>query len=365
MYNNPSLLQNHETKSLVYKGFPPNHCCCDSTWRRLPGGEQAVFFLTGNRFEPEPGNFVALCRSHDEGQSWGEMEVVLRHLQGGTKPTDVILRDGTIGAATLSEVVVHDGIISVYVQLHAGSFDRWQTAVIRSSDNGHTWTNPEEFTPLPHRSMIRNIYRTSWGEWLLPYQYYGFTDTWESSVLMDGSLKRPWNGVLIGSTPDGPWTDSQRIQGAEVWAEVNVVELSDGRLVMLARSDKAGVLLRSESLDRGRTWSSYTRTDIPNPGSKFRLFRLRDGRVLLLHNPCGETSHPNDKPWGSVTRNPLGLWVSDDDMQTWRHKHVIADFPGALQYPDGEVDPEEEFLHFAFDYNRHDVIYWKVAIPRP
>lgn len=345
-----SFMQTHEMKSLVYKGFPPNHCCCDSAWRRLPGGEQAVFFLTGNNFEPEPGNFVALCRSHDEGASWGELETVLQNPGG---------------AATLSEVVVHGGAISVYVQIHTGSFDHWQTAVIRSSDNGHTWTEPEEFGPLPRRSMIRNLYRTSWGEWLLPYQYYGVVDSWESSPVSDGSYSQPWNGVLIGETPNGPWTDCQRIQGANGWAEVNVVELRDGRLVMLARSDGAGVLLRSESSDRGRIWSAYTRSDIPNPGSKFRLFRLSDGRILLLHNPSGATSHPNNKPCAMVTRNPLALWVSDDDMQTWRHKLLITDFPGMLAYPDGEVDAEEHYLQFAFDYNRHDVIYWKVAIPCP
>ena len=26
-------------------------------------------------------------------------------------------------------------------------------------------------------------------------------------------------------------------------------------------------------------------------------------------------------------------------------------------------DEDERFLHFAFDYNRHDVIYWKIEIP--
>jgi hypothetical protein len=338
-----------EIKALVYKGYGEDHCCCDSAWRRLPNGEQAVFFLTGSVFEPELGNYVALCRSKNEGLTWEPLEPVIKNPGG---------------AVTLSEVVVHEGVISVYLQIHNGKFDRWRTAVIRSSDSAHTWSEPEEFTPIPKRSMIRNLFQASWGEWYLPYQYYEpINGDWEASVFQDGSLQAPWNGTLVGPTPDGPWADSTRIQGAKVWAEVNLAELSDGRLVMLSRSNGAGVLMRSESTDQGRTWSPYMPSDIPNPGSKFRLFQLRNGRIALLHNPNGVTHDENSKPWATVNRNPLALWVSDDDMRTWKHKRVITDFPGMLAYPDGEVDAEEKYIHFAFDYNRHDVIYWKVEIP--
>lgn len=340
-----------ESKALAYKGFPPSHCCCDSAWRRLPGGEQGIFFLTGGNGEPEPGNFVALVRSGDEGETWGALETVI------TRPD---------GAVTLSEVVVREGVITIYVQIHDGHFGRWRTAVIRSTDNARTWSAPVEFAPVPRRSMIRNLYRASWGEWFLPYQYYEPADgETEEAPVWGASLKRPWNGVLSAPTPDGPWTDGGRIRGASGWAEVNVVELRDGRLVMLARSDGEGALLRSESADHGRTWSPYVRSGIENPGSKFRLFRLRDGRILLLHNPSGRTSHPNSKRVCLVNRNPLALWISDDDMATWGRRQVITDFPGMLAYPDGEVDEEERHLHLAFDYNRHDVIYWRVAIPAP
>ena len=337
-------------KALVHKGLPPAHCCCDSTWRRMPNGEQAVFFVTGPHHEPEPGNYVALCRSSDEGISWGPVETVLRHPAGG--------------AATLSEVSVHQGVISIYVQLHAGRFDHWETAVIRSSNNGQTWSSPQIFAPLPRRSMIRNLYQTRAGSWLLPYQYYEPSRTWEMSVFDDGSIMTPWNGVLMSHSPDGPWKAGKPLQGAVGWAENNVVELSDGRIVMLSRSggqaNGKGNLLRTESSDGGHTWSGYRLSGIPNPGSKFRLFRLRDGRIILLHNPTPATDHPNGK---SVHRNPLGIWISSDDMETWGYQRNLTDFPGMLAYPDGELDSDEHFLHFAFDFNRHDVIYWRIEIP--
>jgi predicted neuraminidase len=344
--NIPNLAQ--ESKALVYKGMPPDHCCCDGTWRRVPNGEQGVFFLTGGPREPDPANFVALCRSTDEGYSWGEAELVARNPNG---------------AVTLSEVVVYDGVITVYLQMHDGRLQNWQILTTKSADNGRTWSEPEVFEPLPHRGFIRNLFQTSWGSSILPIQFYEVVDDWKASPQKDGTFPHPWNGVLIGETPNGPWTKSQCVQGAKNWAENNVTELSDGRLVMLVRSDGDGILFRSESSDRGATWSTLERTEIPNPGSKFRLFRLRDGRIVFLHNPTSVTKHPNSKNAAQVNRNPLSVWISNDDMQSWSYQRDITDFPGMLAYPDGEVDAEEKFLHFAFDYNRHDVIYWKISIP--
>ena len=50
-------------------------------------------------------------------------------------------------------------------------------------------------------------------------------------------------------------------------------------------------------------------------------------------------------------------------METWGYQRNLTDFPGMLAYPDGELDSDEHFLHFAFDFNRHDVIYWRIEIP--
>ncbi len=86
---------------------------------------------------------------------------------------------------------------------------------------------------------------------------------------------------------------------------------------------------------------------------------------MLVHNPNAATSHPNSKPMAMLNRSPLALWVSDDDMETWGSRRVLTDFPGMLAYPDGQVDADERFVHFAFDYNRHDVIYWGARLPEP
>ena len=336
-----------DRKSLVYKGMPPNITCCDQALRILPNGEWIVLFMTGGSIEPERANFVALCRSVDQGENWGPLETVLRP-------------DGH--GCTLTEVLIHAGEIIVFVNIHGGFFDQWRNYTIRSRDQGRTWSEPELFTPLPRRGFVRNIYPATWGDWIAPFQYYEPTGDPDTSPLKDGPFEKVWIGTLISSDQGQTWTSSNRVR-SRCWAEDNAVELRDGRLVMLNRADGTGCLWRCNSTDRGRTWSEPARTDIPNPGSKFRLFRLRDGRIAMIHNPNAQTQHPNSKYYAQCNRNPLALWISEDDLQTWGYQRVLTDFPGHLAYPDGVLDARETFIHFAFDYNRHDVIYWGARLP--
>ena len=322
----------------VYKGAPPDHCVCDQALRPLPNGEWAIIFMTGGDHEPRKENYVAMCRSQDRGATWGKPETVIRHDDR---------------AWLLSEVIVHGGEIRIFAQSHLGYFDDWRVFVLTSHDNGETWDEPPPFSPLPRRAFVRNLYTSSWGEWFLPFQTYDVVPDATASPLRDDSFKDARNGVLISSDEGQTWTKSADVGPTSGWAENNVVELADGRLVMLIRADRTGALLRSESDDRGRTWSRPSCADIPNPGSKFRLHRLSDGRIVLIHNP---NPTPGD-------RNPLALWVSDDDMESWGYKRVLTDFPGKLQYPDGFVDEEAGYVHFAFDYNRHDLIYVGAKLP--
>jgi predicted neuraminidase len=294
--------------------------------------------MTGGDHEPRKANYIALCRSTDRGRSWSKKQTVLRFPDR---------------AALLSEAYVHGGEVRVFVQTHGGYFEDWRDFLLVSRDNGRTWADPVPFEPLPRRAFIRNRYVASWGEWFLPLQTYDTMPDPAPSPLKDGSHRRAFNGTLISRDEGKTWAKSNQVGPTAGWAENNVVELRDGRMVMLIRADGKGHLLRSESQDRGRTWSPPRRTDIPNPGSKFRLHRLSTGRIVLVHNP-------SPKPG---VRNPLALWASDDDLASWPHRRVLIDFPGQLQYPDGFVDEAAGYVHFAFDYNRHDLIYVGARLP--
>ena len=103
----------------------------------------------------------------------------------------------------------------------------------------------------------------------------------------------------------------------------------------------------------------------PNVGKSTlfnRLTKTRDA-VALLHNP-------NPK-----ARRPLALWISFDGMKTWPYQRVLVEeagpdpnYPGklmkgSLNYPDGFVSEDKQWLHFAFDDARHRAVHYSAKLP--
>jgi predicted neuraminidase len=136
--------------------------------------------------------------------------------------------------------------------------------------------------------------------------------------------------------------------------ESTVVQFRDGRIVMLMRAEYGGFLWRADSSDNGRTWSDARQTDIPNPTSLAALIQLPDGRIALIHNVVGGVVGKRDK------RDPLSLWLSDDEMNSWYLKDDIIT-GGQLAYPcplivDGR-------LVFTYDRNRREARFVEVTLP--
>ncbi len=333
---------------LIYRGFMPNLLCCDVTLREMPNGDWVVFMLGGGWTEPLPENRLFLIRSTDRGATWGTPEALV---------------DRT---AVPTEVTVIGDTVTLYYLTHRGDFGDWKSWVTRSRDSGLSWSEAEPAPVLPERSAFRGVLRHSSGTLLLPYQYYPLPMTEEERLFReDVPLYRSphvgyQNGVLRSRDGGATWEAGGSVSidvGRWIWSELGVAELPDGSVSMLIRVDGSGVLYRAGSADAGASWTTPRPTDIPNPGSKIRLFNLPDGRIALVHNP-------NPSP-GSMNRYPLSLWISDDGMKSWAWREDLVTFPGALSYPDGFIEADGRRLHLSFDYNRHDAIYVGVDLPDP
>lgn len=339
-------------RSLVYSGSMPKLLCCDTILRKMPNGDWVAFFLSGGPIEPHPENRAYCMRSTDEGASWGRLRQLF---PGAGAPALVITEVSVIG----------DRVIA-FMTAHEGGFINWKTYYAESFDSAHTWG---EIRPVPHvsdHSFIRTLHRLKNGDLILPYQHVEIskeeceTLLGEGKKIFQGVNAEFENGVLISSDGGKSWSahggvklSDKALTSSFIWMENDIAQLSDGTLSMLCRVCRTGRLYRSDSKDGGRTWGPTYATDIPNAASKIRLFNLDGGRIALLHNPA------EYRP-GLFCRNPISLWISDDDMKTWKVKRDIENFPGALSYPDGFV--EEGWLHFVYDYSRHDVIYTGIKL---
>lgn len=337
-------------KNIRIKQIHTNSLACEPMLRRTQNGELLCVCQCDGPFEPHIDNRVYAFHSKDNGETWSERE-------------NIYPEDGN--AVYCTELSVEGDEITAYLTVHSGRFLNWKCVMMKSFDNGYTWENCGAPPHFSEYTFIRSRIHKSNGDILIPYQYYPVTQEGRDRVLNDDSIqdKAVWwtkpeyceSGVLISSDNGQNYeryaASRMDMSGGWIWSEPTIVELWDGRIAMLMRKDLSGYLWYTESKDGGKNWSDTIKTDIPNPANKPRLIKYGD-KIALIHTPNSVAG------WGG--RYPLSLWISDDDMKTWKYKTNLTDFPGSYCYTDGFY--EDGHIIFAIEHNRHSILFIDVEL---
>jgi hypothetical protein len=126
--------------------------------------------------------------------------------------------------------------------------------------------------------------------------------------------------------------------------EPTILHTGENRIIMLCRSEgyfaidgditRTGMLLQSESLDGGATWSEFRETDMSSMTAPAHLLRLSDGRILCSHAARGP-------------RGGIYVTVSEDEGRTWNTKstkvvtndlrNYDSTYPTSAQIADGTI----------------------------
>ena len=313
--------------------------------RRMPDGELLLVCTCGGTAEPAPENRTYFWHSADEGRTWSARQE---------------LCPGVQRAAYCTEVFVLGERVVAYIALHSGKFTDWTCEMYESCDSGHHWKSIGRCLVDGEYTFMRSGIALAEGGILMPYQHYPISAEEDARLRAEG--KYCWNadidhvesGVMFSR--DGYRFEKRgavktyfRDQPVRwQWPEPTIVQLSDGAIAMLLRYNGTGALYRSDSADGGRSWSQPVRTDIPNPDNKPQLLRLDGTRIALLNTPNGVC--------GFEHRNPLEVWVSCDDLRTWK-KICVTCFDGCYSYPSAALSSDGNSLHIAVDFNRHDVYF--------
>ncbi len=292
---------------------------------------------------------------YDRGQTWTKLE---RFDVG-------FPREGkTIGQGPTEVMTLGNRSTLLFFSTHSKHWaNDWRSWLLTSDDSFKTWSKPTELPGrLRNRTFIRKHIVCRDGRILLPFQHYIGPSAQQDREPLDRDFTNPRNGVLMSRDGGRTWTEHGNIRLSPDdryfgWAENDLFEHPDGRVSMLIRGDRmGGVLYRADSPD-GENWPEFASfTTIPNPGSKATLYNLGGNRVALLHNP------------NSAHRSPMALWISFDGMQSWPYQRVLqaesVDGPkGRMNYPDGFVSEDGQWLHFAFDDNRHRAVQYSAKLP--
>ncbi len=216
---------------------------------------------------------------------------------------------------------------------------RWvnMAVVMRSSlDNGATWSRPRLIVPKHqlHNQPLSAMIKTKAGVMIQPCDacWNGFNGT-TVHVSTDGGLT--WFEPGANSEPP---KFEEGLSGALIaGTHAGLVELDDGRLMALGRSDSIkGRMPMSISSDLGRTWN-YSATEFAplHWGQRLALIRLREGPLLL----CSFTNSLEfETPPGmeitdasGAKRKVFGLFaaISEDEGRTWPYRRLVTeDKPG-------------------------------------
>ena len=284
------------------------------------------------------GTILAFAEGRKDGRGdYADINMALRRsTDGGRTWTDTrfIVDDGTHTMGNPCPVVdAHDGsILLVFCR------DNKQVFVTRSTDDGESWTEPEDITKQATDSRVYFVYtgpghgiQLNSGRLLIPSSCdYGkkIGDMQGSYALLSDDHGKSWRmgGFLEPDTTD----------------ECEAVELSDGRVYMNARSrqdrKQRGCAF---SNDGGESWSAV-RFDsaLPEPSCQGSVIGIPEDRIL-----CSCPANP-------YGRAILTVRMSSDGAKTWPVSRVVHQ--GAAAYSDLAFTRDNEVLclYETDDYTR-------------
>lgn len=212
----------------------------------------------------------------------------------------------------------------------------------RSSDECESWGPITQISPRGgvYFTNADHILRHSSGRIILPCHagpFYGKGDHWQAFCLYSDDDGKSWEHSR--EKMDLPK------RGAE---EPAVVERPDGSLLAILRTS-LGKLYRSESRDRGETWSPPVSTGLDSPSSATGLKTIpgTDHTLLLWNNsvPYGRREGAVDRAVTHHPRNPLCSALSKDGGGSWQSIREIEDRAGYSNgYPSVSFLGDEVFV---------------------
>jgi predicted neuraminidase len=320
-------LKGYELVSKVDIGTaaPERPMCHGATIAELPGGRLVAAWYEG-RYELDEKSVIMMSTSCSPGQSW-------------TTPKVVAAMPGLAVGNPVVFVTPQGDVLLFFVIVYGRTWTSSRIAVRRIAEcelappdsRGTSQRMPvyaEDTWPrliCKHEGWMTRNKPIALGpcEWLLPVYDEAL---WCPMVLLTQDAGRSWHEY--GDTT---------MYGVPI--QPTLVELTDGRILMLTRTNR-GRVWRSFSYNRGKTWTVCQPIELPNPDSGLDVVRA-DDRTLLL---C-----MNDAERG---RDRLVIVESCDEGTSWHGQTLVDESRGGeVSYP-AIVTGSNGLIHVVYTWQR-------------
>lgn len=353
-------------KGMVYQNTT-YRLACAAIIAQAPNEDLLVWCITGSDNEPATDNSVLMVRSSDGGKTWHDPEMFIP------------AKDNLMTVASNIYSLSDGRMVALWAYLPTEKkYTEWHYQRMYSSDSGKTWSEPQSF---PIRNNTAALFegrplKLANGEYFLAASVFDkrkkpfvapITELLKAKTEQEAAAMPPSEGKTAGkfathlhgcvSFTAKHEDAADLIQGGKIsnrplgLLEPTCVQLKNGSIAMLMRGQFGGFLWRADSNDNGKTWSDAYATDIPNPSAMAHLIRVPDGRILLI----------NDNNNKNRDREPLALWLSNDEMKTWYIKSDVL-FGGKLAYPHAIILKDGRLV-FVYDHNRRQIRFVEVQLP--
>lgn len=241
---------------------------------------------------------IVIRRSTDNGITWSNIETVVDFPLGKSASDPSMIVD---------KITNNIFLFYNYMDLD-NEKDVYYLHVVKSSDNGKTWSKPEDITSQIAKPEWKNDFK--------------FITSGRGIQTTSGKLLHCMvnlnNGMhVFGSDDHGKtwyFLDTP-IQPAD---ESKIVELADGSLMVNARVNKKGLRYVHTSSSQGKTWETKADSTLIDPGCNASIIRytsVKEGykkNRLLFSNAKSEKDRVN-----------MTIKISYDEGKTWSEGKTI------------------------------------------
>lgn len=261
----------------------------------------------------DAGNIdLVMRRSTNNGNTWSDLTIIRNTETTAGNPCPII--DHTTGNIIFlfTESDTHEADIL------RGKGKRRTFSTI-STDDGITWSKPENITPATNPNKKFNWLATGPG---IGIQIRKGTHAGRLIAPVSNSIGNKYGVHTIYSDDHGKsWKASKAIPGGP--SESQIVELPDTTLMLNIRMQQNSKGLRTTALskDGGQTWSQPIHDkNLPCPICQAAIIthKTPDQNLLIFSNPT------------TGGRNGMTLKISTDNGKTWPHQKLL--YPHSSAY---------------------------------
>ena len=260
--------------------------------------------------------------SADGGRTWSAPSVIVDSEWDDRNPALGQMPDGTIVCA-YAEASTYNA---------EGKFDtsvgKYEIFYVTSRDGGKTWSEKGKMHvgPISGGSPFGKITVLRDGTAIMPL--YGGRDAGYAAPDELPPGARDYAGIVRSRDNGKTWEDFTLI--AAGMNETSIVEMPDGRLIAVLRTDVGGSVWQAESADHGYSWTAPRRVtrDGQHPAD---ITLLRSGHLLITYGnrlePYGcqcMLGRDGGKTWERANRTMVG----------WTSLHGDCGYPSTVQLDD-------------------------------